>query len=60
VTIVTGAFLITFGSVALCLALAVGLGSRRGIELMWERYLHGEQPDGESDAARPGVKDGDD
>lgn len=39
VTIVTGAYLITFGMVALCVALAVGLGSRRGIELMWERYL---------------------
>jgi hypothetical protein len=60
VTIVTGAFLIAFGSVALCLALAVGLGSRRGIELMWERYLRGEQQDGESDAARPDVKDGGD
>jgi hypothetical protein len=39
VTIVTGAFLITFGTVALCVALAVGLGSRRGIELMWEQHL---------------------
>lgn len=39
VTIVTGAFLITFGTVALCVALAVGLGSRRGVEMMWEAHL---------------------
>jgi hypothetical protein len=39
VTIVTGAFLITFGTVALCVALAVGLGSRRGVEMMWESRL---------------------
>ncbi len=39
VTIVTGAFLITFGTVAVSVALAVGLGSRRGVELMWESRL---------------------
>jgi hypothetical protein len=50
VTIVTGAFLITFGTVGLCVALAVGLGSRRGIELMWEDYLRSESDAGEDDA----------
>jgi len=39
VTIVTGAFLITFGTVAVSVALAVGLGSRRGVELMWESHM---------------------
>jgi len=50
VTIVTGAFLITFGTVALTIALAVGLGSRRGIELMWESYFQREQQDEEGAA----------
>jgi len=52
VTIVTGAFLIVFGSIALCLALAVGLGSRRGIELMWEDHFRRQQQEAESQAAR--------
>jgi hypothetical protein len=50
VTIVTGAFLITFGTVALTIALAVGLGSRRGIELMWESYFQ-RHPSDEEGAA---------
>lgn len=56
VTIVTGAFLIVFGSIALCLALAVGIGSRRGIELMWENYFHRQQKDAEAQAARAEAK----
>ncbi len=56
VTIVTGAFLIAFGSIALCLALAVGLGSRRGIELMWEHYFRRQQEDAELHAARAEAK----
>ncbi len=52
VTIVTGAFLITFGTVALTIALAVGLGSRRGIELMWESYFQREQQDEEGAAGQ--------
>lgn len=37
--IVTGAFLIAFGALALTFALAVGLGSRRAVEAMWEERL---------------------
>jgi hypothetical protein len=37
VTIVTGAFLIAFGALALCVVLAFGLGSRRAVEMMWEQ-----------------------
>jgi hypothetical protein len=40
VTIVTGAFLITFGALAVGFALAFGLGSRRAVESMWEQRLH--------------------
>lgn len=37
--VVTGAFLIAFGALALTFALAVGLGSRRAVESMWEEML---------------------
>lgn len=56
VTIVTGAFLIAFGSIALCLALAVGIGSRRGIELMWEGYFRRQQHEAEARTARGEAK----
>jgi len=36
VAIVTGAFLIAFGALALCFILAFGLGSKRAVEMMWE------------------------
>jgi hypothetical protein len=36
VAIVTGAFLIAFGGLALCFVFAFGLGSRRAVEMMWE------------------------
>jgi hypothetical protein len=38
-TLVSQAFLITFGSIALTAALAFGLGSRRAVELMWEEHF---------------------
>lgn len=37
--IVIGAFLIAFGALALGFALAFGLGSKRAVEIMWERRL---------------------
>jgi Mechanosensitive ion channel, conserved TM helix len=58
VTIVTGAFLIVFGTIGLCLALAVGLGSRRGIELMWEDHFRRQQQEAEAQAARAEAKNG--
>ena len=39
VAIVTGAFLIAFGALALGFALAFGLGSKRAVETMWEKRL---------------------
>ena len=39
VAIVTGAFLIAFGALALCFVLAFGLGSKRAVEQMWENHL---------------------
>jgi hypothetical protein len=59
ITIVTGAFLITFGTVALCVALAVGLGSRRGVELMWERHLMPgkDEEDRSADRTGPGQQE---
>ena len=39
VVIVTGAFLIAFGALALGFALAFGLGSRRAVEMMWEKRM---------------------
>jgi Mechanosensitive ion channel, conserved TM helix len=38
-SLVTWAFLIAFGCLALTFALAVGLGSRRAVEAMWEELL---------------------
>lgn len=41
VAIVTGAFLIAFGALALGFVLAFGLGSKRAVEMMWEqRFRH--------------------
>ncbi len=58
VTIVTGAFLITFGALALCLALAVGLGSKRGVELLWEeRFRRREEDEEDRGAAEAGRKE---
>lgn len=42
--IVIGGFLIAFGTLGLSFVLAVGLGSKRAVELMWEnRFRAGEQ-----------------
>ena len=50
VAIVTGAFLIAFGALALCFVLAFGLGSRRAVELMWEDRLRRRQEERARDA----------
>ncbi len=56
VTIVTGAFLIAFGALALCMVLAVGLGSKRGVELLWEQHFRrSREQDERSGASRPGT-----
>jgi hypothetical protein len=39
VTVVTGAFLIAFGALALSFVLAFGLGSRRAVEKMWDDHI---------------------
>jgi Mechanosensitive ion channel, conserved TM helix len=55
VTVVTWAFLIAFGALALCFVLAIGLGSKRGVELMWEeRFRRRHPPEDENDNAVPG------
>ncbi len=50
VTIVTGAFLIAFGALALSFVLAFGLGSRHAVETMWdERFRRSRRPEGEEE-----------
>ena len=39
VGIVTGAFLLAFGSLCVSFVLAIGLGSKRAVEMMWEDRL---------------------
>jgi Mechanosensitive ion channel, conserved TM helix len=39
VVLVTGAFLVTFGALALGFAIAFGLGSKRAVETMWQNHL---------------------
>ena len=48
-TIVTGAFLIAFGSLALSGVLAFGLGSRRAVEIMWEERMRRKKAEQEED-----------
>jgi Mechanosensitive ion channel, conserved TM helix len=50
VGIVTGAFLIVFGALAFGVALAFGLGSKRAVELMWEKRMAMAPPKKEPDA----------
>ncbi|MCU0783949.1 MAG: hypothetical protein MUF81_07855 [Verrucomicrobia bacterium] len=50
VAIVTGAFLIAFGALALSFVLAFGLGSKRAVELMWEERLRRGKAEREKDA----------
>ena len=49
-TIVTGAFLIAFGALALSAVLAFGLGSKRAIEIMWEERLRRRKEEREKEA----------
>ncbi len=56
VTIVTGAFLITFGALALSVALAFGLGSRRAVESMWEQRFRHQKDEPEEKAGKPEPK----
>ncbi len=56
VTIVTGAFLIAFGALALCFVLAFGLGSKRAIERMWEDHFRSRQEKRQKETEPPQVK----
>ena len=56
VAIVTGAFLVAFGALALCLVLALGLGSKRAIELMWEEHFRRRREQRQKDAEPPKEK----
>jgi hypothetical protein len=51
--IVIGAFLIAFGGLTLTLVLAFGLGSKRAVELMWEKRLGPPGADQPQDRAKP-------
>ena len=53
VGIVTGAFLIAFGALALSFVLAFGLGSRRAIELMWEERFARRRKEGSEKQKKP-------
>ncbi len=55
VTLVTGAFLIAFGALALGLVLAFGLGSRDAVEKMWEGRAR-QIRERENAATEPGDK----
>jgi hypothetical protein len=50
VGIVTGAFLIAFGALALGFVLAFGLGSKRAVELMWEERFRRRKEEREKEA----------
>lgn len=52
VAIVTGAFLITFGALALSFVLAFGLGSKRAVETMWEERFRRRKEEHEKEAER--------
>jgi Mechanosensitive ion channel, conserved TM helix len=52
VVIVTGAFLIAFGALALSFVFAVGLGSKRAVEKMWEERFRRQQEEREKEAER--------
>jgi hypothetical protein len=51
--LVTWAFLIAFGCLAVTFALAVGLGSRRAVEAMWEELLARRRDDAEERKTEP-------
>ncbi len=50
--IVSGAFLIAFGTLGLALVLAFGLGSRRAVELMWEERFRRRKEELEREAEK--------
>lgn len=52
VGIVTGAFLLTFGALALSFVLAFGLGSRKAVEAMWEERLRRSRERQEEERAK--------
>lgn len=56
VGIVTGAFLIVFGALALSFALAFGLGSRRAVELMWEERFRRRKEGRDDKPDQPAAK----
>lgn len=56
VAIVTGAFLIAFGALALCFVLAFGLGSKRAIERMWDERFRCRQEKRQKEAEPPKAK----
>ncbi len=56
VTIVTGAFLIVFGALALAFVFAFGLGSRRAVEMMWEERFRRRTEERERKSAESGEK----
>jgi Mechanosensitive ion channel, conserved TM helix len=56
VGIVTGAFLIAFGALALSFALAFGLGSRRAVEMMWEKRMSPPKDEPDPKDAKPARK----
>jgi hypothetical protein len=57
VVIVTGAFLIAFGALALCAVLAFGLGSKCAVERMWEeRFRQKHKADNSTQTPTPPPK----
>jgi Mechanosensitive ion channel, conserved TM helix len=50
VTIVTGAFLIAFGALGLSFVFAIGLGSKRAVEMMWEERFRRQKEEREKAA----------
>jgi len=51
--IVTGAFLIAFGALALSFVLAFGLGSKRAVEMMWEERFRNRKESDSTDREKP-------
>jgi Mechanosensitive ion channel, conserved TM helix len=56
VAIVTGAFLITFGALALSFVFAFGLGSKRAVEKMWEEHMQQRKERREKEAEESAEK----
>jgi hypothetical protein len=56
VVIVTCAFLVAFGALALSFALAFGLGSKRAVEMMWEEHFRRQKEEAEEEKDKPDRK----